>query len=58
MAFENDDSAVFDFGNTMTNLLKMTAARELIEPAAVAGREVGSPRRHLGDREVAVGRAA
>lgn len=40
--FEDDDSVVFDFGNTLVNLLKTTAARELIEPAAVAAREVGS----------------
>jgi catechol 2,3-dioxygenase-like lactoylglutathione lyase family enzyme len=42
VTFEDDDSAVFDFGNTIINLLKTTAARELIEPAAVAPREVGS----------------
>ncbi|MBA2553629.1 MAG: VOC family protein [Geodermatophilaceae bacterium] len=40
--FEDDDSAVFDFGNTIINLLKTTAARELIEPAEVAPREAGS----------------
>ncbi|HEY6057783.1 MAG TPA: VOC family protein [Candidatus Limnocylindrales bacterium] len=40
--FQDDDSAVFDFGNTLINLLKTTAARELIEPAAVAPREAGS----------------
>ncbi|CAN5506766.1 VOC family protein [soil metagenome] len=40
--FEDDDSAVFDFGNTIINLLKTTAARELIDPAAVASREEGS----------------
>ncbi len=42
VAFEDDDSAVFDFGNTIINLLKVTAARELIEPAVVATREAGS----------------
>ena len=42
VAFEDDDSAVFDFGNTIVNLLKSSAARELIEPAAVAGPEAGS----------------
>jgi len=42
VTFEDDDSAVFDFGNTIVNLLKATAARELIEPAVVAGREAGS----------------
>ena len=40
--FEDDDSAVFDFGNTLVKLLKTTAAPELIEPAAVASREAGS----------------
>lgn len=40
--FEDDDSTVFDFGNTMINLLKTTAARELVEPAAVAPRGAGS----------------
>jgi catechol 2,3-dioxygenase-like lactoylglutathione lyase family enzyme len=39
--FEDGDSAVFDFGNTIVNLLQATAARELIEPAAVATREAG-----------------
>lgn len=42
VAFENDDSAVFKFGNTLINLLKITQAEELIEPAKVAGRESGS----------------
>jgi catechol 2,3-dioxygenase-like lactoylglutathione lyase family enzyme len=40
--FEDDDSAVFDFGNTLINLLKTTAAGELIDPAAVADRGAGS----------------
>jgi lactoylglutathione lyase len=40
--FEDDASAVFDFGNTLVNLLRTTAAPELIEPATVAGREAGS----------------
>ena len=35
-------SAVFPFGSTLVNLLKVSAARELIEPAVVAPREVGS----------------
>ncbi|HEV8055617.1 MAG TPA: hypothetical protein VGP51_03935, partial [Nocardioidaceae bacterium] len=39
VAFEDDDSAVFNFGNTLVNLLRATAAGELIEPAAVARRE-------------------
>jgi len=42
VAIEDDDSAVFNFGNTIINVLKTTAARELIEPAAVASREVGA----------------
>jgi uncharacterized glyoxalase superfamily protein PhnB len=40
--FEDDNSAVFKFGNTLINLLKITAAPELIEPAHVARREDGS----------------
>jgi catechol 2,3-dioxygenase-like lactoylglutathione lyase family enzyme len=40
--FEDADSAVFDFGGTIINLLKDSAAHELVEPAAVAGREAGS----------------
>jgi predicted enzyme related to lactoylglutathione lyase len=50
VAFEDDDSAVFDFGNTIINLLTTTAAGELIEPAAVASREAGS--RHVFTIEV------
>ena len=42
IAFEDDASAVFDFGNTIINLLTATAARELIEPAVVASRGAGS----------------
>jgi len=42
VAFEDDNSAVFNFGNTIINLLKTAEARELIEPAAVARREAGS----------------
>lgn len=42
VTFEDDDSAVFDFGNTIINLLKTAAARELIEPAQVAPRAAGS----------------
>jgi catechol 2,3-dioxygenase-like lactoylglutathione lyase family enzyme len=40
--WEDEDSAVFRFENTLVNLLKMSAARELIEPASVASREAGS----------------
>ena len=42
IAFEDDASAVFNFGNTLVNLLQATAARELIEPAAVASSEAGA----------------
>jgi len=38
----NDAAAVFNFGNTIINLLNTTAAPELIEPAVVASREAGS----------------
>lgn len=40
--FEDDDSAVFKFGGTLVNLLRTTAATELIEPAAIATREAGA----------------
>ena len=39
--FEDDDSTVFDFGNTIINLLRIDAATELIAPAAVASGESG-----------------
>ncbi len=42
VVFEDDNSAVFKFGDTLVNLLTATAAPELIEPAAVATRESGS----------------
>ena len=42
VVFEDDNSTVFKFGNTLINLLKTTAAGELIEPANVARREAGS----------------
>jgi lactoylglutathione lyase len=35
--YEDDESAVFDFGNTLINLLRTTAAHELIAPAVVGG---------------------
>jgi catechol 2,3-dioxygenase-like lactoylglutathione lyase family enzyme len=40
--YEDDASVVFNFGNTLVNLLKASAAPELIEPAAVAPRDGGS----------------
>jgi catechol 2,3-dioxygenase-like lactoylglutathione lyase family enzyme len=39
--YEDDDSTVFNFGNTIINLLKTSAAFGLIEPAAVASPEAG-----------------
>ena len=36
VVFEDDDSTVFKFGNTLVNLLQTTAAGELIAPAKVA----------------------
>ena len=39
--FEDNDSAVFDFGNTLINLLKSTAALELIAPAEVGDQAAG-----------------
>ena len=40
--WQDEDSAVFKFENTIVNLLKISAARDLIEPGAVADRETGS----------------
>jgi len=40
--FEDANSAVFKFGDTLINLLKTTAAGALIEPASVASRSAGS----------------
>ena len=42
VTFEDDNSAVFKFENTLINLLKTTAAVELIEPAVVASRDAGA----------------
>jgi catechol 2,3-dioxygenase-like lactoylglutathione lyase family enzyme len=42
VVFEDDNSAVFKFGHTLINLLQVTAAPELIEPAVPASREAGS----------------
>ena len=39
---EDEDSVAFDFGSTIVNLLRIPAARTLIEPGEVAGREAGS----------------
>jgi len=40
--YEDDDSAAFKFENTIVNLLKIPAARDLIKPGAVASRWAGS----------------
>jgi catechol 2,3-dioxygenase-like lactoylglutathione lyase family enzyme len=40
--FENADSAVFKFGETVINLLRVTNADELISPAVVAPPDAGS----------------
>ena len=41
-AFEDAESAAFKFDNLLVNLLASAAAHELIEPAAVAGRDAGA----------------
>ena len=40
--YEDDASVVFDFGNTLINLLVTAEARELIQPGNVARRDAGS----------------
>jgi lactoylglutathione lyase len=40
--YEDDNSAVFKFGNTLINLLKATAGIELIAPQQIASHEAGS----------------
>jgi catechol 2,3-dioxygenase-like lactoylglutathione lyase family enzyme len=40
--YEDANSAVFKFGETLINLLKVTEAKELIEPAPVGGRDAGA----------------
>ncbi len=35
--YEDGDSAVFDFGNTLVNLLQVSEAPELVEPVQVGG---------------------
>jgi catechol 2,3-dioxygenase-like lactoylglutathione lyase family enzyme len=40
--YEDSNSAVFRFGGTLVNLLKITEAKGLIEPAKVADRESGA----------------
>ncbi len=46
LIFEDDDSAAFDFGNTIINVLRAGAAEELIGPASVGGPDAG-PRLQL-----------
>jgi catechol 2,3-dioxygenase-like lactoylglutathione lyase family enzyme len=40
--YEDENSAVFKLDNTVINLLRIPAARELIGPGTVASREAGS----------------
>ena len=40
--YEDEDAVTFRFDNTLINLLALPAARELIDPGEVAGREDGS----------------
>jgi catechol 2,3-dioxygenase-like lactoylglutathione lyase family enzyme len=42
VVFEDGDSVVFKFGDTLVNLLKATEATSLIDPAAVAAPEAGA----------------
>jgi catechol 2,3-dioxygenase-like lactoylglutathione lyase family enzyme len=42
VAFEDENSAVFNFENTTINLLQVQAAHGLIAPGTVAPREAGS----------------
>jgi lactoylglutathione lyase len=41
-AYEDESSAAFNFDNMIVNLLAVSAAHDLIEPAGVAGPETGS----------------
>src|SRR5262245_4190580 len=42
VTFEDDNSAIFNFGNTLINLLQASEAPELIAPAPVAPPEAGT----------------
>ena len=42
MVFEDGVSAVFDFGNTIVNLLDVAATPELLHPAKAAAANVGA----------------
>jgi catechol 2,3-dioxygenase-like lactoylglutathione lyase family enzyme len=41
VTFEDDNSTVFRFGETLVNLLKTSEAPELVEPATVAAQDAG-----------------
>ena len=41
MTFEDENSAVFTFGETLVNLLQVTEAPGLVGPATVASRDDG-----------------
>ena len=41
IAYEDENSAVFKFGATMINLLNVTEAPDLVNPAQVAGQDAG-----------------
>ncbi len=40
--YEDADSVVFNFGNTLINVLRATEAHELITPAVVGGPDAGA----------------
>ena len=42
VVYEDPNSAVFRFGGTLINLLRITEAPELIEPAKAAARDAGA----------------
>ena len=42
LIYEDEDAATFGFGNTLINLLSLSAARELIDPGAVGAPGAGS----------------
>lgn len=42
LVFEDDNSAAFQFGGTIVNLLSSSEAHEMIEPAVVAPRDSGA----------------
>ncbi|MFZ1754871.1 MAG: VOC family protein [Caldilineaceae bacterium] len=42
VVYEDENSAVFQFGDTLINLLKISEADELVAPAQVASRKAGA----------------